>query len=434
MFIKKLFNRFYHIFLRVLVKVIPKINRASLIDISKKKQTICIVEDAYEFEVKTPNQELARNRFKNSIGLRKVDCFFGAKLCDVRLIGPYGLPVTRLGQIILEPISERWLFHVIKITVLKIGLIGFIREYFLAIFPYFEWKKNFLEVGAHLICRGLKEITIDNKSYLTPVFGHWMGEQLPQLRGIEAVIIKNNFINCKLIINESPPAWQIESLELMGYNKKDTTRISTNGLRVGQLIIASLRNVHSYGMECDPKARLWAAKRLQSNYDHQNFKDDSIKSNICLFRQEALTRNINNIEAVRKIAKLNEFYEINLENKNLFDSAKYFFLAKRFLACYGGGISRIMFSKNLKELIEIYSSDQDNRDVFFLLASEMGIEYKCITADKLPQSISGRNQKFLSSKNHEENEKYATIKELSAITNEWNVPIEELSALLSNKN
>ena len=220
----------------------------------------------------------------------------------------------------------------------------------------------------------------------------------------------------------------------MGYNKKDTICISTNGLRVGQLIIASLRNVHSYGMECDPKARIWAAKRLQSNYDHQNFKDDSIKSNIRLFRQEALTRNINNIEAVREIAKLNEFYEINLENKNLFDSAKYFFFAKRFLACYGGGISRIMFSKNLKELIEIYSSDQDNRDVFFLLASEMGIEYKCIIADKLPQSISGQNQKFLSSKNHEENEKYATIKELSAITNEWNVPIEELSALLSNKN
>jgi hypothetical protein len=428
------FYKLYDFFLRILVRIIPKINRAALIDISKKNDSICIVEDAYEFEVKEPKQKTARYRFKNSVGLRKVDCFFGTKLRDIRLIGPYGIPVTRFGQIILEPISRRSLVYVIKLTIKKIGLMGFVKQYFFAICPYFDLKKNLLEVGAHLVCRGLKEVMIDNQLHLTPVFGHWMGEQLPQLRGIEAVINKNNFTNCKLIINKSPPKWQMDSLELMGFDKKNIKYMDADGLRVDHLIVASLRNVKSSGMECDPKARLWAAKRLQSYYDHKNFTNENVINNICLFRQDAPTRRINNIEAIRENIKLNQFTEIDVSNKNLFDSGKDFIFAKRFLACFGGGISRIMFSKNLKELIEIYSCDQDDRDVFFLLASEMDIEYKCIAAGKLPKSISSQGEKFLSSKNYEENERCANIQELSVITNEWHVPTEKLAAVLNTKN
>ena len=41
--------------------------------------------------IKEPKQSLAKERFKHSCGQKKIDCFFGIKIKDVRLIGPYGI-------------------------------------------------------------------------------------------------------------------------------------------------------------------------------------------------------------------------------------------------------------------------------------------------------------------------------------------------------
>ena len=132
----------FKMFIKFLVLILPKINREKLIKIGKKKNTICIVEERYEVSIKTPSQSLAKERFKNSYGQKKVDCFFGVKVKDVRLIGPYGIPFTRKGQVILEPISKSWLNRVLAITIIQLGLFGFFREFLLAIFPIFASKRT----------------------------------------------------------------------------------------------------------------------------------------------------------------------------------------------------------------------------------------------------------------------------------------------------
>jgi hypothetical protein len=111
---------------------------------------------------------------------------------------------------------------------------------------------------------------------------------------------------------------------------------------------------------------------------------------------------------------------LNVNNQDLFDSAKDFLYAEKFLYTLGGAVTRIMFSKNLKEIIEIYSCDQDKIDGFFLLASEMGIRYKCVAAGKLPLSALSKSKKNIF---YSESE-----------TNEWYVPEEELVAVLNDKN
>ena len=400
---------------KLIVVIIPKINRAELIQIGKKKNIISIVEDQYEVTIMEPNQSLAKKRFKNSYGQKKVDCFFGIKIKDVRLIGPYGIPFTRKGQIILEPISSSWLNHVLKISIIQLGFFGFLKEFLLAIFPIFASKKNFLETGAYLICRGAKSIIFENKQP-QPVFGHWLGEQLPQLRGIEGIFSKFE-ISCPLIVNKNPKDWQIESLELMGYKKDNIYELTQNGLRVGEIIISSLRNVHSRHTEFDPKARKWAAKRLQSNFEKLNFKDNN-KKNICLFRQNENSRRISNYEDVKKIILENHFHELKIENQNLFESAKNFFFAQNFLSIYGSGILRIMFMKQPKKLVEIYIKKVSDRDVFFLLASEFGMEYQCIEAELLK---SNENNKLNLNKITNNNE----------INKEWHVPLDILSESLN---
>ena len=241
-------------------------------------------------------------------------------------------------------------------------IIWFPKEFLLALFPIFDSKKNFLKLGAHLICRGAKSIIFDNKQP-QPIFGHWLGEQLPQLRGIEGIFSKFD-ISCPLIINKNPKIWQIESLELMGYKKNDVYEFTQKGLRVGEIIIASLRNVHSRQTEFDPKARKWAAKRLQLNFEKLNFEENN-KKNICLFRQNESNRRISNYEDVKKIIFKNHYYETKIENQSLFESAKVFFYAENYLSIYGSGILRIMFMKQPKKLIEIYTDNVVDRDIFF---------------------------------------------------------------------
>ena len=406
------------IFVKILSRIIPKINRDKLIKIGKKKNTICIVENEYEVVIQAPHQSLAKERFKNSYGKKKVDCFFGIKIKDVRLIGPYGIPFTRKGQVILEPISKSWLNHVLTITVIQIGLFGFFKEFLLAIFPIFDSKKNFLKGGAHLLCRGAKS-TILEKKQPQPVFGHWLGEQLPQLRGIEGICSKFD-ISYPLILNKNPKDWQIESLELMGYKKDNIYELVQKGLRVGEIIITSLRNVHSRQTEFDSKARKWAAKRLQSNFKKFNFEENN-KKNICLFRQNEKNRRISNYEDIKKIILENDYHEIKIENQNLFESAKNFFFAKNYLSIYGSGIFRIMFMKQPKKLIEIYTDNVVDRDIFFLLASEFDMEYQCVIAQIIDNN--GINYNLI---------KKANVKN-QFINNDWYVPVVELKKSLLEK-
>ena len=200
-----------------------------------------------------------------------------------------------------------------KTTLLHLGFLGFIKQYFLTIFPIFNSDKDFLEIGGYLLCRGAKSTNIQ-KSPIDPVFGHWLGEQLPQIRGIEGVCQKLNK-KCPLIIDKHPKNWQIESLEMMGYKKSELYNYNQKGLRVGTIIISSLRNVHSKETEFDPRARRWAAKRLQYNIEklNLNFKH---YPNICLFRQNEKTRKLSNYNDLKKLLDNYKYHEVKIEGLN----------------------------------------------------------------------------------------------------------------------
>lgn len=415
MLLNKLKIFIINILVKLSLSILPKIGRENLVKTGKQNNTICIVENEYETTIKEPDQFLAKKRFKNSYGIKKTDCFFGIKINDIRLIGPYGIPFTKSGKIIIEPISKSWLFHAFRMTIIHIGFFGFLKQYILAIFPTLESKKKFLKTGGYLLCRGSKS-NISEKKPPEPIFGHWLGEQLPQIRGIEGVSKK---INKKfpLIINKSPKDWQIESLELMGYNRKDIYEYNQVGLRVGEIIIASLRNTHSRETEFDPKARKWAAKRLQSKLVNLNLSNYD-KKNIFLFRQNEKTRRVSNYKSVKNALLELNYHESSIENLNLHESSLNFFLAENFVSIYGSGILRIMFMKNPKKLIEIFSLKQNDRDTFFLLANEFGVKYVCIEAEivaskKYNSKIKNQNMKH----NIEEND--------------WHVPIGELKKYLT---
>jgi len=375
--------RIYRIALKLFIALLPKMRRNELIRYAQAGNTFSEVQPAYDFEIIRPNQALAAKRFSKSFGVRKVDRFFGLLLNDVRLIGPYGIPVTRKGVFVLEPISERWFQHALFTTISELGFWGFAREYLYAIFPKLDKSAQFIDVGSHLICRGAQWPG-------GPIFGHWIAEQLPMLRGIEAVC-KLHKIETKFITNRNTTSWQNESIELMGYDKSKLFNMPDKGIRVNKLILASLRNVHSRGMEVDPIARKWAASRLQNGIEKRlqlnQYKQKKVNKKICFFRQDQVSRRIRNIDHVIEFAKKKGYQNVRIGTNHSLDFiAIPFYFSTNLLTCFGSGIVNIMFMKKPKKLIEIYSTNQDSREVFFLMASEFGMEYKCVPAGDVPSS------------------------------------------------
>ena len=70
-----------------------------------------------------------------------------------------------------------------------------------------------------------------------------------------------------------------------------------------------------------------------------------------------------------------------------------------------------------KKLIEIFSPMQEDRDVFFILASEFDMEYKCLPASIKNNDFQDRSE-ILDLKNKNkfiENEWYVSIKNLKSV-------------------
>ena len=397
---------------KVFIKLIPKISRHRLITKTEKKDCISLEQEGYEHYIKEPKQKLARHRFRKIAGIRKIEPFYGFMLKDVRLIGPYAIPVNRFGFVIMEPISHRMFPVMLKVTIRELGLFGTLKQYFLAIFPWFDSTLNLIEEGAHLLCRGAQWPG-------GPVFAHWMCEQLPQLRGIEGISNKL-MLSPKIIINREPPKWQIESLNLMGYENEQIITHNVPGMRVKKLIFATLRNFHSNNLEFDPLARKWASRRLIKGLQKNSLKTPvTRKKNIALLRQNETTRYIINVAELKICLEDYEFHVFEgISHLGFIESAMAFNNASNFFAVHGSGIANIMFMKEPKKLIEIYAQSRDYSELFFLFASEFDMDYECIAAGTMPDSYSSAlNTQKDSNKN---------------IVESYNVVIPEIISLLKD--
>ena len=356
-----------------LVSIIPLLRRDSLLELGRQSGTLVITQHSYTFNVLPPKNPDAKKRFGHLCGIKNVQPFFALIISDVRLIGPYGLPVTRSGKVIVEPILEEWLPHVLKTTINELGFFKLLWQYFLCFFPYLDLKNTTLNFASHLICRGA--IWPGG-----PIFGHWMAEHLPQIRAIESIESRMSE-KSKIIINRNPPEWQIESLELMGIENNRLFIHSQKGLRVKKLVISSIRNVHSKNMEIDPIARTWASNRLQEGIRFRKKNEKHQFEKISIFRQDARNRKLINIEEIKEFVESFGYYNFDHTQLSFVESGLLFQKAKDLIACFGSGITRIMFMETPKKLTEIYSNAQMERDIFFLFACEFGMEYSCILAD-----------------------------------------------------
>lgn len=370
--------------LQLLVKMLPKISRESLIKVGYQKKTITVVEEEYVCEIPEPEDPHTKERFSHLIGTHRIPAFFGVILEDVRLIGPYGIPVARSGRIVVEPLAERWLPHVLWVTIKELGFARLLREYFLAIWPLSSKSQAEISFAAHLLCRGSGW----ELGGVGPVYGHWFGEQIPQLRAIEA-IQEETEAQIKLLINRDPASWQVESLEMLGYNPSTLIEHRTPGVRVRKLVVSSLRHVHSSQMELDPKARRWAGERIRNAASLEPRASATQQKKVAYLRTNKLRRVVANIIDVRDVLSDFRFVEDEDREKELKDIISNTKPVENFLVVSGSSALRMMFSDAPREFFEIYPVGFFHRDFCFLLSFELGAKFSSMPGLEVP-SIEGK--------------------------------------------
>lgn len=364
------------VLLRLVSALVPQISRDHLLAEGLKNDSAAIVEESYICEIPKPEDPLTDRRFHHLIGKHKISPFFGIVLKDVRLIGPYGIPVTRSGKVVMEPIARRWFPNVLGVTLRELGLSRLALEYLFAVFPILDRSRTEIPFAAHLLCRGA-----DWLSGRGPIFGHWLGEQIPQLRAIEKIQEKSGR-KFALLINRKPASWQLESLALLGYNKSDILEHDKPGVRVRELVISSLRNVHSRGMELDPRARMWASERLRGAV---NGDVTPGPQRIAYLRTNQPLRTAANIIDLRATLSETNFVEDKDYPNGLYDYLLASRNGKHIVAIAGSNVFHLLFCSKPESFVEIFPPGFEHREFCFLLSFELGMTYACVPALAVPR-------------------------------------------------
>ena len=114
---------------------------------------------------------------------------------------------------------------------------------------------------------------------------------------------------------------------------------------------------------------------LKSKLDTFQTSNKYCCERIWISRQKSLRRKIKNFEEISGIIQEYGFTIFELENLNFEDQISLIKQAKIIAGLHGAGLSHMIFSNNIKSVIEIRDINDDRNNCFFSLASALKIDY-----------------------------------------------------------
>jgi len=375
---------------------VPKIRRDELILKCKKNKSYYEVTPEYSFTVKKEDVSMSNGRFDNLVGNHKVSPFFIASVEDVTIIGPYGLPFTRFGRLIVEPIYEDWLVTALLKTINTIGFFSFLLEY-LKLFSFLGCKNKIAGFSAYLIPRA------SSVPYEVQ-YGHWILEQMPQFIAFKEYEDVQS-IKLKYLVNRDMPAWQQEMLALSGLDYCDQLACERKSYKLERLVIATLRNAHSTNPEPDPRAVNRLNRFFLKISDGCNAQNTPKK--VFIDRQMEANRRLSNFQSINKqLADLN-FVNFKTLVYGQVEEICYFRNCEYLLTTVGSALCKILFSKSIKKVLEIYPESFKATEIFFYVSWSVGAKHISIPSKTVKYTPDGKD--FLISINRKDLDKYCNL-------------------------
>jgi capsular polysaccharide biosynthesis protein len=215
--------------------------------------------------------------------------------------------------------------------------------------------------------------TLDNY----PNYGHWLCENLPQIFAFEHYQKKTGN-KVTLLINENPPGWLTDTLQLMGYSSEDYIEWTGKYKLFDKVIMprwypasSSNTHFHPYGRRCVRDRMI--EKSSDEVYDNNEY--------IFVTRENANRRQIINIEEVKNSLRplgVN-FYQPG--TLSLDEEIRLFSEADVIIGPYGANLSGIMYSKN-STVIDIQPHGYFGA-YYMVLANELDLEYGFINGENI---------------------------------------------------
>jgi hypothetical protein len=319
-------------------------------------------------EISPPYTGRIPAEFEHLIGVQRSPQPFVQELTDARLVGPYAISQTSVGETLFDELgTKNTAFERTRDTWMELGVTRTVRELLLG----GNRASGSPEYGTII-----SMIPRHGQSYEHVNYGAWFLEDLPRLRALEAETAPE----AKLLIRPDLPEWATESLRIMGFSEDDWVYWHGGVSRAEKLILPRLYLIHSFGSDFDPSGRRWVRDRLKTNVEPTGTPD--VGPRLFVSRQGQKRRKIINIRELMNALRPFGFDPIRPEEHSMRELIEIYDSATFILGPHGSGMADMIYATDAT-VVEIFPKNEV-RPVFYITANEFGHEYDFIEGENPP--------------------------------------------------
>ena len=277
---------------------------------------------------------------------------FVAEVRDVTLLGPYPIPFKRANALVEPVVSERTLL---------------LNLFYSLVDPRREHRS--------MMSRDFDCACLLFNSQSRGVF-HWMVEDALRAEGVFRYEEETGR-RPTLIIPPNPKSWQIETLELLGFESEDWVEWDTFSGKVDRLVVPSVRRTYDDGVVAPAQTEWFSEKMVAGAED--NVEGSETFSRVYISRDDAGRRRVTNEEdLIDELGDLG-FERYYLERMSTAEIVNLLNNAETIVAPHGAGLTNIMFADNAN-VIELLPNDSYSW-AYYVLSEQHGFDYCYVMGD-----------------------------------------------------
>ena len=358
--------------------LLPTVSRERLIAEARRRGACHVIEPAYT----TPAPD--------GTGSLAVSAFVVVTVPDVLLVGPGGLPVTRDGRIIKEPVAAprgHLYLPAVERAVAQLGLLRLLRMVWFS-----RWARSRGELPS--IAAGVHVITRAGPRSGGSQYAHWFLEHAAQLAAVETVRpeLPADLVH---VTNADVAPYQTDLFELLGVTVERIVPHVEPVLHVGQLIVATLRNGHSTGSEYDPHTYRRVRARLTGRRPPTTERTTTGPTLVAMLRAGERKRRTLNLDAVQDVVRAQQGHLLP-DAAPLVEELELLRDCRVMVGIHGAGLVKMLMAPRLTEVIELLPPVDQPPTLYAALAAGLGIRYRRIVGT-LPEGAQqhGKNADFI---------------------------------------
>lgn len=363
-----------------LLVLIPTVSREQLIADARRRGACHVIEPTYE------------TRAPSGSGETRVGEFVVVSVNDVLLVGSSGLPVTRSGRVIKEPVSSpRGNLYppAIERAVSELGLWRLLKL-------IWQPRRSRRDGDFPSIAAGVHVITRASPRPGGSQYAHWFLEHAAQLVAIDA--IRPSLPDRLMFVTNAEVApYQADLFDALEIPPVQVHGHTDLVLHCEELVIATLRNGHSIGSEYDPHAYRRVRARL-TEVARTPARENSTSAPprlVAMLRAGERKRRATNPEAVQRLIEGRGGHLLP-DAAPLIEEVTLLRDCEVMIGIHGAGLIKMLFAPRLRYVIELVPPVDRPPTLYEHLATGLGIQYRRLMGS-LPAGarLSGKNVDFV---------------------------------------